>query len=243
MSKGLGRRGARVLLVATALLAGAAGIALATIPGTGGTISGCYEKKTGILRVIDAEAGKKCLSFETPISWNQRGLKGDPGAQGIQGPQGVKGDPGQQGLQGLQGEKGEKGDPGAQGLQGEKGDEGDPGAQGLQGLQGEPGPQGAQGPAGPPGGGGGFNPLQVATLRWYEASQNGQTLAVGNAPFGVAFDGASIWVANAFSDNVSKLRASDGATLGTFAVGDSPRAVAFDGANIWVANAGSGNVS
>jgi hypothetical protein len=30
-------------------------------------------------RVIDKEAGKNCLSFETPINWNQHGLKGDPG--------------------------------------------------------------------------------------------------------------------------------------------------------------------
>jgi hypothetical protein len=35
---------------------------------------------------------------------------------------------------------------------------------------------------------------------------------------------------------VSKLRASDGALLGTFAVGNTPFGVAFDGANIWVAN-------
>ncbi len=106
MSRGLGRRGVHMLLVATALLAGAAGIALATIPGTGGTISGCYEKKTGILRVIDAQAGKTCLSFETPIAWNQQGLRGDPGAQGVQGKEGAKGDPGRQGLQGERGPQG-----------------------------------------------------------------------------------------------------------------------------------------
>jgi hypothetical protein len=38
---------------------------------------------------------------------------------------------------------------------------------------------------------------------------------------------------------VSKLRASDGALLGTFAVGTNPSALAFDGANIWVANFGN----
>jgi hypothetical protein len=79
------------------LLAGAAGVALATIPGSTGVINGCYEKRTGILRVIDAEAGKTCLSFETPINWNQKGLKGDPGVEGAQGPPGppgAKGDPG-----------------------------------------------------------------------------------------------------------------------------------------------------
>ena len=80
MIKGLRRRGVRVLLVATAMLAGAAGVALATIPGSNGVINGCYEKRIGILRVIDAEAGKTCTSFETPISWNQQGPKGDPGS-------------------------------------------------------------------------------------------------------------------------------------------------------------------
>lgn len=40
------------------------------------------------------------------------------------------------------------------------------------------------------------NPNQIAILRWYDASQAGNTFAVGPAPAGVAFDGASIWVAN-----------------------------------------------
>jgi DNA-binding beta-propeller fold protein YncE len=42
---------------------------------------------------------------------------------------------------------------------------------------------------------------------------------------------------------VTKLRASDGANLGTFPVGAVPTGVAFDGANIWVANYGSDTVS
>ena len=55
-------------------------------------------------------------------------------------------------------------------------------------------------------------------------------------PNGIAFDGANIWVSNWGSNNVSKLRASDGALLGTYAVGGAPQAVAFDGVQIWVAN-------
>jgi len=46
-----------------------------------------------------------------------------------------------------------------------------------------------------------------------------------------------IWVANFDADTVTKIRASDGANLGTYAFGDGPVALAFDGANIWVANA------
>ena len=48
------------------------------------------------------------------------------------------------------------------------------------------------------------NPMQVALLRWYEASEAGNDFAVGDGPIGVAFDGANIWVANAFGDTLSK---------------------------------------
>jgi DNA-binding beta-propeller fold protein YncE len=52
-----------------------------------------------------------------------------------------------------------------------------------------------------------------------------------------------MWVANGTSNDVTKLRASDGANLGTFPVGSGPSAIAFDGANMWVANANSNTVS
>jgi DNA-binding beta-propeller fold protein YncE len=45
------------------------------------------------------------------------------------------------------------------------------------------------------------------------------------------------------SNNVVKVRTSDGAILGTFAVGTNPIAVAYDGANVWVANINSNNVT
>jgi hypothetical protein len=50
----------------------------------------------------------------------------------------------------------------------------------------------------------------------------------------VAFDGVNIWVTN--PGYVTKLRASDGAILGTFDTGAGAIGIAFDGANIWVAN-------
>jgi len=81
----------RLVIVAGVALALGAAAAYATIPGSGGVISGCYEKRTGILRVIDAEAGKSCLRLETPISWNEKGEKGDAGAPGPQGPPGATG--------------------------------------------------------------------------------------------------------------------------------------------------------
>jgi hypothetical protein len=65
---------------------------------------------------------------------------------------------------------------------------------------------------------------------------------VGEFPIGVAFDGTNIWVANAESNNVKKLRASNGAVLGTFKVGKFPIGITFDGTNIWVANGETNNV-
>jgi hypothetical protein len=87
------------------------------------------------------------------------------------------------------------------------------------------------------------DPQQVALLRWYGVNQAGNQFSVGSVPTGIAFDGANIWVTNLSSNNVTKLRASDGANLGTFPVGSLPQGIAFDGANIWVANAGSNSVS
>jgi hypothetical protein len=81
----------------------------------------------------------------------------------------------------------------------------------------------------------------LGSLRWDLLGP--KSFAVGTSPIGVAFDGVNIWVANKNSNNVTKLRASDGALQGTFAVGTSPWGVAFDGANIWVANNSSNNVT
>ena len=47
-------------------------------------------------------------------------------------------------------------------------------------------------------------------------------------------DGANVWVANYFSGNVMKVRARDGAAVGTFPVGDGAAGVTFDGTNVWV---------
>jgi len=69
------------------------------------------------------------------------------------------------------------------------------------------------------------------------------TFNVGSYAQGVVFDGSNIWVANFASNNVTKLRASDGKLLGTFGVDAGAAGLAFDGANIWVANYSSNTVS
>jgi len=90
-----------------------------------------------------------------------------------------------------------------------------------------------------------INPLRVATLQWYSANETGlsYTIPPGNAVL-LAFDGANMWVVSGhqlFSE-VTKIRASDGANLGTFNAGtERPLCITFDGANMWVSN-GEDNV-
>jgi len=102
------------LPTAAALGAGAA-IAVAAIPGTGGTITGCYLTSTanapnlriGQLRVIDPSMSPTlpgggpnpaavCLSDESMISWSQSGPTGPQGPPGAAGQQGLPGANGQQ---------------------------------------------------------------------------------------------------------------------------------------------------
>ncbi len=129
------RRSSAALLAAIILPVVFGGVALAAgIPGANGLITGCYDQKSGNLRVVAAE--QECNHKEAVLTWSQTGQQGPKGDKGDPGPQGLQGIPGEQGLQGL---KGDKGDPGPQGLQG---------APGIAGAPGEPGPQGAPGISG-----------------------------------------------------------------------------------------------
>lgn len=55
------------VLGAAALVVALGGVAGASIPGSDGNVSGCYNKKTGLVRVIDAEAGQACTPGENAI--------------------------------------------------------------------------------------------------------------------------------------------------------------------------------
>src|SRR5215831_6500984 len=95
------------------------------------------------------------------------------------------------------------------------------------------------------------NSEQIAILHWYPANLTtsfniGPSNSVFNA---VASDGVNIWVTSVTggtnpSTAVIKMRASDGALLGTFTYPDvAPFQMVFDGANIWVTNAGLNSVA
>src|SRR5262245_24195651 len=64
------------------------GSALASIPGHGGVINGCYQTagpKQGQLRVVDTDQGQTCKPGETALPWSQTGPRGPAGPAGISG--------------------------------------------------------------------------------------------------------------------------------------------------------------
>jgi hypothetical protein len=94
----------RRLLIAMSVVvvlgAAVAGVAIASIPDSGGVIHGCYTTLGGGLRVIDTDLGQKCKSKETALTWSQtgpQGLAGPAGPQGDAGAQGPVGPPGPEG--------------------------------------------------------------------------------------------------------------------------------------------------
>lgn len=78
------------------------GMAWASIPGASGTIKGCYARSNGLLlgipyskgdvRVVDS--AESCRSYETTVSWSQKGPAGPQGLVGPPGPPGPQGDAG-----------------------------------------------------------------------------------------------------------------------------------------------------
>jgi hypothetical protein len=106
-------------LVALVFAMGGGAYALTSIVVSGTAIHGCYQKKSGNLRVI--AAGKKCRKSERAIGWNQTGPRGLPGLQGQQGVKGDTGPPGQPGSQAAPGTNGTNGTNGASGTNGSSG--------------------------------------------------------------------------------------------------------------------------
>jgi Collagen triple helix repeat (20 copies) len=109
----------RITLAGLALGAAlAGGVAWATIPADS-VYTACKLKVTGTIRLIDPAGPSNsllshCTSYETQISWNQ---KGPAGAAGINGTNGVDGKDGAAGAKGTDGENGSPGLPGLAALE------------------------------------------------------------------------------------------------------------------------------
>jgi hypothetical protein len=130
-----------------ALVMATSGLAVAAIPSGNGSITACYHKRTGALRVVDA--ARKCdARTERVLAWNEKGIQGDVGATGAAGRDGERGP---QGLQGPRGDSGERGATGPQGIPGSAAARGDTGPSGARGSTGPAGPTGLAGPIGPVG--------------------------------------------------------------------------------------------
>jgi hypothetical protein len=102
---------ARATLTAAGVVAVAAAISYASIPGPDGVIKSCYTAGNGQLRVIDS-AGS-CLPTETLLTFNQTGPRGPIGPQGPAGPTGATGPTGPAGPAGPVGATGPAGPAGA----------------------------------------------------------------------------------------------------------------------------------
>ena len=81
-----------VVFGALGCAAAGASIAYGTI-GDGGTISACYDKTSGQVRVYDPTGGsiRNCQTHETGISWSVEGPQGPRGPQGVAGRNGIAG--------------------------------------------------------------------------------------------------------------------------------------------------------
>jgi len=85
--------------------------------------------------------------------------------------------------------------------------------------------------------------LSLLGMHRWDLLKGQANFVAGSTPRGIEFDGANIWISNSGANSVSKLRATDGVSLGTFTVGAGPQGIAFDGSNVWVANPGSTSVT
>ena len=99
-----GRQAAVAVASASVVVAGLGGLAYAQTPSSqDGTISACFKKADGILKIIDKEAGETCGNKEQLLQWNQKGVKGDAGTPGADGKDGEDGKDGKDGKDGAPG--------------------------------------------------------------------------------------------------------------------------------------------
>ena len=151
------------LVLVAVLCLGASALAVTRVVNTGsshqGTIYACVGRPDHDLRLVSGPG--RCLTGETPISFNEKGPRGRRGMTGKTGaasPQGLTGAKGDSGPQGGKGATGTTGDIGVTGPQGATGDIGVTGPQGATGDIGAAGPQGTKGDTGAAGADGAGGP-------------------------------------------------------------------------------------
>jgi hypothetical protein len=86
-----------LVLASAALAVALGGAAWAAIPTAEGVIHGCYNKRSGQLRVIDTATHAKCGRREAELNWEEIG---PPGPRGGGGARGATGPPGPTGPEG-----------------------------------------------------------------------------------------------------------------------------------------------
>ena len=86
--------------------------------------------------------------------------------------------------------------------------------------------------------------LNDGTVTKLQASNGARlgTFEVGDAPYGIVFDGTYIWVSNSGDGTLSKLEPSDGHTLETIMVGPDPRHLRVSGTHLYIASNGGDTV-
>jgi hypothetical protein len=99
-----------VATTALVIVVGGGTFAIAA-PSGSGTIRGCSDKRTGVLRVLSGS--KKCKRTERALSWNTKGSPGADGLAGAAGPGGTAGANGKDGGTGPIGPTGPTGPSGS----------------------------------------------------------------------------------------------------------------------------------
>lgn len=80
-----------------------------------------------------------------------------------------------------------------------------------------------------------IDPLRAAAGRSYGINLAGNRVALqGQQPIGVVFDGELLWVANAGSKNLLRIRPQDGAQTASYNLPGTPAGIVHDGLNLWV---------
>lgn len=95
----------RLLVAASAalLVLAMVGVVSAAIPNSSTKVYVACMDRYGKIRLIDHQAGARCLSSEKTLTWNQRGPTGLTGPMGSPGPSGEPGVEGPQGVPGVSG--------------------------------------------------------------------------------------------------------------------------------------------